>query len=238
MLIEKKLLAPTLQAIFRRSNRMVVTDEDYFSGKAHPVVFDATQLDEEKMVRLAHEITPDSIPPVAVIEVKDETRAERGRQWFEPEGGQYFTATANTPVSIGRIFRENTAEHGFLVSLDKSFAASTKQKLSARLVVLQGDPRFVTIEQQPGTTLARVRVRWQPPVPGVGDGKELRFPGFVSAGAQDFISKPFDPVNLLARISRLIKLRAGRPRHVDLASAVRGQSLVCAAPAPAFRRLL
>ncbi|KAG2482250.1 hypothetical protein HYH03_018813 [Edaphochlamys debaryana] len=29
---------------------------------------------------------------------------------------------------------------------------------------------------------------WQPPVPGVGDGKELRFPGFVSAGAQDFIA--------------------------------------------------
>ncbi len=60
----------------------------------------------------------------------------------------------------------------------------------------------------------------------------------IYAGAQDFISKPFDPVNLLARISRLIKLRAGRPRHVDLASAVRGQSHVCAAPAPAFRRML
>lgn len=194
VLIEKKLLVPTLQAIFRRSNKMVTSDNDYFNGKAHPAVFDASQIDEEKMVRLAHEITPESIPPVAVIEVKDETKSERGRQWFEPEGGQFFTATANTPVSIGRIFRENTAEHGFLVSLDKSFAANPKQKLSARLVVLQGDPRFVTIEQQPGTTLARIRVRWQPPVPGargtlshridIGafatDGKQVSAPAILS----------------------------------------------------------
>jgi DNA-binding response OmpR family regulator len=42
----------------------------------------------------------------------------------------------------------------------------------------------------------------------------------IYAGAQDFLSKPFEPLALVARVDRLIKLRAGRPRHVDLRSAV------------------
>lgn len=46
----------------------------------------------------------------------------------------------------------------------------------------------------------------------------------IYAGAQDFLSKPFDPEDLVARVTRLICLRAGRPRHVDLESAVIGQT--------------
>ncbi|MBK8095228.1 MAG: hypothetical protein IPK32_25470 [Verrucomicrobiaceae bacterium] len=64
-LIENKILMPTLQSIFRQSNKMVTTPADYLTGKAHPVVFDGTQMDEEKMVRLAHSMQPDSVPPLA-----------------------------------------------------------------------------------------------------------------------------------------------------------------------------
>lgn len=60
----------------------------------------------------------------------------------------------------------------------------------------------------------------------------------IYAGAQDFVSKPFDPVNLVARISRMIKLRAGRPRHVDLVSAVREQSLAAPLETPRLRRMI
>jgi hypothetical protein len=193
LILEKKLLAPTLQAIFRRSNKMVLKDQDYFTGRAHPVVFDASDIDEAKMIRLAHEMTPETIPPVALIEIKDETPSERGSQWFEPEGMAASTRIATTPVSIGRIFRENTAEHGLIVSLEKSFAA-TPRKIAAKFSLLQGDPRFVRIEQQPGTTFARIRVRWQPPMPGARgirshridiaafatDGKSISAPAIIS----------------------------------------------------------
>ncbi len=67
LLIEKHLLMPTLQSIFRQSNKMVQTSEDYFTGKAHPPVFDGAQIDEEKMVSMAHDMTPAKIPPLVLL---------------------------------------------------------------------------------------------------------------------------------------------------------------------------
>jgi two-component system, OmpR family, phosphate regulon response regulator PhoB len=46
----------------------------------------------------------------------------------------------------------------------------------------------------------------------------------IYAGAQDFLSKPFDPAYLVARVTRLVKLREGRPQHVDLRDEVAEQA--------------
>lgn len=40
------------------------------------------------------------------------------------------------------------------------------------------------------------------------------------AGAQDFLSKPFEPWDLVRRVNRQMMLRGDRPRHVDLREAV------------------
>lgn len=42
----------------------------------------------------------------------------------------------------------------------------------------------------------------------------------IYAGAQDFLTKPFDPSNLVAKVTRILKRRGDRPRHVDLVSMV------------------
>jgi DNA-binding response OmpR family regulator len=60
----------------------------------------------------------------------------------------------------------------------------------------------------------------------------------IYAGAQDFLSKPFEPQALVARVDRIIKLRAGRPRHVDLRSAVLADPPLPQPQAMAVRRLL
>jgi DNA-binding response OmpR family regulator len=56
----------------------------------------------------------------------------------------------------------------------------------------------------------------------------------IYAGAQDFLSKPFDPEDLVARVARLLRLRAGRPAHVDLRQAVAEAPM----PVPMVRRLI
>lgn len=162
LLIEKRLLMPTLQSIFRRSNKMVQTPEDYFTGKAHPPVFDSTQIDEDKMVRIAHEMTPEKIPPVVIMEVLEETKVEGGKNYFELPG-TYPWQLADTPVSVARILRGNAPEHGMLISMEKTLNPQ-KGPLQVRAAVLQGDPRFVRIDSTPGKAVMRVRVRWQPPI--------------------------------------------------------------------------
>ena len=65
-------LMPTLQMIFRMSNRPVAKPEDYLTGKAHPTAFEGSQVDAEKMVTLAHGIKPEVLPPMVQLKVLEE----------------------------------------------------------------------------------------------------------------------------------------------------------------------
>jgi hypothetical protein len=161
-LIEKRLLCPTLQSILRRANKMVRMPEDYFTGRAHPVVFDGSQIDEAKMIHIAHSMTPEGIPPVVAMQILEETQVEEGKNFFETVGAHPWRLS-DTPVSIARILRGNEAEHGMLISLEKTLNPA-KGPLQMRAALLQGDPRFVRIEIGEGKPFIRLRVRWQPPV--------------------------------------------------------------------------
>lgn len=162
LLIDKRVLMPTVQAIFRQSNRQVKTEEDFFTGAAHPVVFDAQDLDEEKMVKMAHDMRPPMIPPVVQIEVVEETELVAGKDYFEQEPVSPVKL-ADTPVSIARILRGHGAEYEMTVSTGKSADLMGRQ-VQLRWHVLQGNPKGIRIETVKGQPQARLRVRWQPPM--------------------------------------------------------------------------
>ena len=76
-------LMPTLQMIFRTSNRPVAKPEDYLTGKAHPTAFEGSQVDAEKMVTLAHDIKPEVLPPMVQLKVLEEDVGVVGRDYFD-----------------------------------------------------------------------------------------------------------------------------------------------------------
>jgi len=161
VLIQKRLLMPTVQAILRQNSRAVKKPDDYFTGAAHPVVFDAAMIDEEKMARLAQAMTPDMIPPLVQVEVAEESEPQPGKNVFEvPKPLTHKLADAR--VSISRVFRGALDEYGMVISLSKS-ADIMGRPLQLRVQVLQGDPRAVRIESSGTEPYARLRVRWQPP---------------------------------------------------------------------------
>ncbi len=164
VLIQRRLLMPTVQAILRQNNRLVSKPEDILSGRAHPVVFDASMLDEERMVRAAHAMTPERIPPLAQAIVVQESIAENGVDFFEASPPP-VSAVADARVSIARVLRSITQDHAMLLDLSKC-ADLLGRPLGVKIVVLQGDPAGVKIDRTGATPYARLRVRWQPPRPG------------------------------------------------------------------------
>lgn len=161
-LIRQRILMPTVQAIFRQSNKMVVKDADYFSGIAHPPVFDSAKIDEEKMIRLAQEMTPAKIPPLVQISVVEETDLSAGRHYFE-KADVMSHKLADTPVAISRIMRGNVDQYGMVVHLGKT-ADIIKRPVKIMFQVLQGDPRLIQIEHSAASPYARIKLRWHPPM--------------------------------------------------------------------------
>src|SRR3546814_647880 len=98
-----RLVAPTVQMVFRRGQRQVESDGDYLTGKAHPSVFSSKNLNMVKMLKLAHGLKADSIPPVVRLSVVEEDKAETGVDYFGPPtiGERLF----DTPSAIARIAR-------------------------------------------------------------------------------------------------------------------------------------
>jgi hypothetical protein len=160
-LIDRRLLIPTLQQLLRRSSKSVTSDADYFTGKAHPVVFDAANLDELKMVLAANRLTQGAIPPVTLISLQKETAFELGTHFFEPEKPHPWKL-ATTPVSIARLFRGNQAQYECTISTQAS-GDLLGRPLTLRAVVLQGDPSLVSIKTDPASNLFHLAIRWHPP---------------------------------------------------------------------------
>ncbi len=162
LLVKNGLLMPTVQYIFRRSNRNVQSDDDYLAPGAHPIVFDSKQLDPVRMVEMAHDMHFDNLPPMVQLKVLEEDQGVPGKDFFFPPPGQKLF---DTPVAIARVYRTIFSSRRMVIDASDSRDLHRKQ-LSFRWVVLQGDPQLVSI--RPLTERgekAEIIFQWHPRIP-------------------------------------------------------------------------
>jgi hypothetical protein len=142
-LVETGLLMPAVQMIFRASNNHLSNPKEYLTGKAHPTVFEGSWVDPLKMVKLAHDIRADNIPPLVKLEVIEETKPINGQDFFEPPG--YTEQHADTVSVIARLWRGRQSTRRMLVSAEGSLDVN-KKSLTFTWVVLRGDEKRIQIK--------------------------------------------------------------------------------------------
>lgn len=143
-LIRTGLLMPTVQMIFRRSNKNVKHLKNYLTGKAHPTAFAGGNVDALRMVRMAHAIRPATIPPMIQLAVIEEDRAVEGRDYFEAAKSEKLF---DTPAAIARIVRSTKHTRRMVVSARGSYDINGRP-LKFHWVVLRGDPERIKIKPQ------------------------------------------------------------------------------------------
>ncbi len=152
-LLRRRLMAPTLQWIIRRTRKGIGTEQDYLTPKAHPVVFAGGDLDVLSTVKFAHALHPEQIPPVATLTlVNSKIFPVRlpvpVRDYPDPNGEILFA----TPTAIAFALRGLEAERTFLVQAQAFPERDPSVKYAWRVV--GGDAKAVKISPPLGETLA------------------------------------------------------------------------------------
>ncbi len=161
------LLMPALQMLFRASQRTVRNPRDYLTGVAHPPAFRAENLDTEKLVRMAHSLSTNDLPPLVTLYVQSETDPVPDRDYFDIVRTERLF---DSPLAVARVFRG--------AARTRTLELRTRcRRADARLhwVVLQGDPANVAFAPcATNANLMTLTVGYQPPFQTpIGNGKKI-----------------------------------------------------------------
>jgi hypothetical protein len=205
-LVETGLLMPTVQMILRSMNRHLSSPKEYLTGMAHPTVFEGSWVDPLAMVKRAHEITADRIPPLVKLLVVEERKAVAGKDFFEPPG--YTEQHSDTVSVIARIWRGRDRQRRLLVSAEESLDVN-KKPLTFTWVVLRGDEKRIQIRpRNKAGSVAEIIVAYherRPIAPGspmesnrvdIGvfahNGSYYSAPGFITFYSLDCEGRTYD----------------------------------------------
>jgi hypothetical protein len=212
-LVRGQMLAPTLQAILRRCHRPVRADEDYFTGRAHPIAFDVTGLDPERMVRMAQAMTPDAVPPVVRLAVKEEDAPRPGHDYLDATPGEVLFDSA---CAVARVWHRAARTWRMVLNTEASFDPNGRPH-RYRWALLQGDPARVQITPlTPNGSVAELRVQWHERFVVAGedrlasnrveigvfasDGGPWSAPAFVTFFCPDSVTRRYDAAGRLESI--------------------------------------
>ena len=210
-LIETGLLMPTVQYIFRASNKHLTDPKEYLTGKAHPAVFEGSWVNDLKMVKTAHDLELATIPPLVQLKVVEEDKPVVGKDYFEPPVNEQL---ADTPAAIARVVRGPNYVRRMVVSAEESFDVN-KQPLKYHWVVLRGDAARIQIKAKNDSgSVVELLVPYHErrPIDGhhlkmdsnrvdigvfVSNGTHYSAPGFVTFYTLDHEARTYDDGKLL-----------------------------------------
>ena len=152
------ILIPALQMLLRRKQQHVVESEDYFSGKAHPTVFDRKHLHPIAMMHAAHDMTLRDIPALVQLSIIEEDLMSPGTDFIGPPA--MTEKLFDSPEVISRVWRGYPNTRRMVVSAESTINPS-KAPLTYRWVVLRGDSSRVSINKlRPDGSVAEVIVSY------------------------------------------------------------------------------
>lgn len=141
-LIKAGLLMPTIQMIMRITNKQIAGSKEYLTGKAHPTVFQGSDVNARAMVEMAHGIDISDVPPIALLKVLKEDSPANDADFFEPD---HTEKLADTPALIARVFRGAKHVRKIAVSAQNSRDLNNRP-LKYYWIVLRGDAERIKIE--------------------------------------------------------------------------------------------
>jgi len=208
------MLMPTVQMLLRRTQKHVQSDDDYFSGIAHPSVFDRTKLDPIAMMEAAREMRMKDIPPLVQMTVIEEEAMQPGKDYLGPPAlkEQLF----DSPEVISRIWRGYPFTRRMVISAQETLNPSGLP-LQFKWVVLRGDPAAIDIRPF-GENDASAEITFSYPfrhdrtgVEGIWSNRfdvgvfaitprSVSVPGFVTWMGLDHEERRYDRSNNLASI--------------------------------------
>ena len=184
VLVKSGLLAPTIQTLIRKSLKGVVTEADYLSPKAHPTALPPNGIDGKRLLAAAAAMTPDEIPPLAVISVKAAPGKEES-VWPE--------CSYATGFAWAYVIRTDDPRREFTIKArgarEFKFVQTHGTGVDVRIEPLSGDAARVTLNPQGLSPTNRVDVAVFGRNPGTGWGA----PSYVSFARMDPTAPYSDP---------------------------------------------
>jgi hypothetical protein len=225
-LVDRHLLAPTVQMILRASRTPVKGRDDYLSGIAHPPVFDAATLDVERMVRMAHDLEPGAVPPLVRLAVVSEDLGRPGIDYFDAGPAEKLFDTVS---AVARVARSARFRRRMVASVAATRGPHGRQ-LTFVWRVLRGDPERVRIKTlDEAGTRAEILVDWHARAvqPGgelpsarvdVGvfadDGTRLSAPAFLTWYFPPNERRTYEPVPTTAASTRSDDVNGDAPQRI------------------------
>lgn len=158
-MLRRGLLVPTVQMLLR-SHITGVTD--YCSPEAHPTVFDPRRIDGEALIRAAHDLRPETLPPFFQLAVRSESMPVQNVDFFDLVGSE---GMVDTPTCISRIKRGRD----YTRTITLQAVMPTTKIADYRWFVVSGDPKKIRFRPRSSdSALMTVEIDWH----GLYEGRD------------------------------------------------------------------